>query len=134
MEVGYVEFRGGVKECGMAKTIEYSFGDYSVTFACEENAPFGEMSDLHICNLGMNFRSSVQVPEFNVYDFVMAIRVGNGPPPDKVICTGIVVSSAPQEDGFHTIIHFTNLDLKDASLLKQLTKANKMRCPGCANC
>ena len=74
MEVGYLDFRGGVKECGMVKITEYSFGDYSVAFACEGDSPFGEMSRLHICNVCMHFCASAQVPEFNMYDFEMAIQ------------------------------------------------------------
>lgn len=134
MEVGYLDFRGGVKECGMVKITEYSFGDYSVAFACEGHSPFGEMSRLHICNLGMHFCASAQVPEFNMYDFEMAIRSGSDASPMKVKCTGVVVRSAPQEDGFYTVIHFSNLCQKDAACLKELTKLNKTRCEVCANC
>jgi len=115
-------------------TTQYTFGDYSVCLGLDEETPLGELNDLHICHLGMRFISSRALPEFSMYDFDMAIKSTQGGESISVRCCGIVVSSAPEEDGFRTVIHFSDLADEDASHLAVVTKANKMRCDYCANC
>ena len=115
-------------------TTEYTFGDYNVSLALEEDAPLGKLDDLHICHLGMKFISARQIPEFNVYEFEMGMRPAAGGETVKVKCCGVVVSSAPEGAGFRTVIHFADLDKPSKSQLEALTKANKMRCDYCANC
>ena len=115
-------------------TTEYTFGDYSVSLALEQDIPLGRLDDLHICHLGMKFISAQPIPEFNMYEFEMALKPLGAGAPVKVKCCGIVVSSAPEEDGYRTVILFQGLGKEDASGLELLTKANKMRCEYCANC
>lgn len=114
-------------------TTEYTFGDYNVSLALEEDAPLGKLDDLHICHLGMKFISARQIPEFNVYEFEMSLKAGIGEP-SKVKCCGVVVKSEPEGDGFRTVIHFAGMAAADASCLEAVTKAQKMRCDYCANC
>ena len=115
-------------------TTQYTFGDYNVSLALDENKPLGKLNDLHICHLGMKFVSARPIPEFSVYDFEMSLKpVGPGDPV-RVKCCGIVVSSQPEDAGYRTIIHFSGLCKNDAECLEVLTKANKMRCEYCANC
>jgi hypothetical protein len=115
-------------------TTEYTFGDYNVSLALEEEAPLGKLDDLHICHLGMKFISARPIPEFNVYEFEMALKpVGPGEAV-KVKCCGIVVRCEPEGAGFRTVIHFSGLCKEDANCLESLTKATKMRCDYCANC
>ncbi len=116
-------------------TTQYSFGDYSVSLALDEDSPLGKLDDLHICHLGMKFISSRPLPEFGLYEFEIAIKpLAGDQTPAKVKCCGVVVSSAPEGDGYRTVIHFADLGKHDASCLEALTKANKMRCDYCANC
>lgn len=115
-------------------TSKYSFGDFSVSLALDADAPLGELEDLHICHLGMKFISARQVPEFSVYEFEIGVRPVAGGAPVQVKCCGIVVSCAPEGEGFRTVIHFSGLAQSDATCLETLTKANKMRCDYCANC
>lgn len=116
-------------------TIQYSFGDYSVSLALDEESPLGKLDDLHICHLGMKFISSRPLPEFSLYEFEIAIKsLAGDQTPAKVKCCGVVVSSAPEGDGYRTVIHFSDLDHCAKSHLEALTKANKMRCEYCANC
>ena len=116
-------------------TTKYSFGDYSVSLALDEESPLGKLDDLHICHLGMKFISACPLPEFGLYEFEIAIKPVNGSAaPSKVKCCGVVVSSAPEGGGYRTVIHFADLCKDDASCLEALTKANKMRCDYCANC
>ncbi|NCA81413.1 MAG: hypothetical protein EOM72_01515 [Opitutae bacterium] len=114
-------------------TTEYTFGDYNVSLALEEDAPLGKLDDLHICHLGMKFISARQIPEFNVYEFEMSLKAANGEP-SKVKCCGVVVKSEPEGDGFRTVIHFAGMANSDVSCLEAVTKAQKMRCDYCANC
>ena len=115
-------------------TTTYSFGDYNVSLALDENEPLGKLDDLHICHLGMKFISARRIPEFSVYEFEMSLKpVGPGDP-IQVKCCGIVVSSQPEGAGYRTIIHFSGLCKDDVHCLDALTKANKMRCDYCANC
>jgi hypothetical protein len=115
-------------------TTHYSFGDYNVSLALDEEAPLGKLEDLHICHLGMKFISPRPLPEFGVYEFEIALNPVGGSPAAKVKCCGIVVKSEPEGDGFRTIIHFADMAQSDASCLETLTKAQKMRCDYCANC
>ena len=116
-------------------TTQYSFGDYSVSLALDEDSPLGKLDDLHICHLGMKFISARPLPEFGLYEFEIAIKpVDCSAAASKVKCCGVVVSSAPEGDGYRTVIHFADLCKNDASCLEALTKANKMRCDYCANC
>ena len=115
-------------------TSKYSFGDFSVSLALDADTPLGNLEDLHICHLGMKFISARQVPEFSIYEFEIGVRPVDGGDPVKVKCCGIVVSSAPEGEGFRTVIHFSGLAQADATCLETLTKANKMRCDYCANC
>ena len=115
-------------------TTEYTFGDYNVSLALEEDAPLGKLDDLHICHLGMKFISARQIPEFNVYEFEMSLKAVGGGEPAKVKCCGVVVSSTPEGNGFRTVIHFAGMAEADASCLEAVTKAQKMRCDYCANC
>ena len=116
-------------------TTKYSFGDYRVSLALDEDSPLGKLDDLHICHLGMKFISARPLPEFSQYEFEIAITpVSPGTETTKVKCCGVVVSSQPEEGGYRTVIHFAGLCKDDASRLETLTKANKMRCDYCANC
>jgi hypothetical protein len=115
-------------------TTEYTFGDYNVCFALEEEAPLGKLDDLHICHLGMKFISDRQIPEFNVYEFEIAMRPISGGDPVKVKCCGVVVSSEPEGERYRTVIHFSDLAKADAHCLEKVTKAQKMRCDYCGNC
>ena len=115
-------------------TTKYTFGDYSVSLALDENEPLGKLADLHICHLGMKFISPRPIPEFSVYDFEMALKPVGADEATRVKCCGIVVSSQPEGAGYRTIIHFSGLCKNDAECLETLTKANKMRCEYCANC
>ena len=116
-------------------TTKYTFGDYSVSLALEENSPLGRLDDLHICHLGMKFISARPLPEFGLYEFDIAIVPAKGAGKSaQVKCCGVVVKSEPEDGGFRTVIHFADLAKADASCLEQLTKANKMRCDYCANC
>lgn len=116
-------------------TTEYTFGDYNVCLALEEEAPLGKLEDLHICHLGMKFISDRQISEFNVYEFEIAMKpAGASGDPVKVKCCGIVVSSEPEGNRYRTIIHFSELAPSDADCLETLTKAKKMRCDYCHNC
>ena len=115
-------------------TSQYSFGEYSVSLALDQESPLGKLDDLHICHLGMKFISARPLPEFSLYEFEIAITPNAGTTPAKVKCCGVVVSSQPEEAGFRTVIHFAGLCKDDASRLEALTKANKMRCDYCANC
>jgi len=112
---------------------QYTFGDYSVSLGLDEKDPLGELEDLHICHLGMKFLSSRALPEFGMYEFDMAIKPTRGGDPITVRCCGIVVSSEPEDNGFRTVIHFSNLGEEDATCLEAVTKANNMRCDYCAN-
>ena len=115
-------------------TTEYAFGDYNVSLALEEDAPLGRLDDLHICHLGMKFVSARQIPEFNIYEFDMAIKPSAGGEPVNVKCCGVVVKCEPERDGYRTVIHFADLPESDASRLETLTKSQKMRCEYCENC
>lgn len=115
-------------------TTEYAFGDYNVSLAVDEALPLGKLNDLHICHLGMRFISARQIPEFNVYEFDMAIQSSGGGDPVKVKCCGVVVKCEPEDSGFRMVIHFADLPKSDASCLEAVTKAQKMRCEYCANC
>lgn len=115
-------------------TTEYTFGDYNVCFALEEDAPLGKLDDLHICHLGMKFISDRRIPEFSVYEFEIAMKPVAGGEAVKVNCCGVVVSSVPEDGRFRTVIHFSDLAQSDASCLETVTKANKMRCDYCGNC
>lgn len=115
-------------------TTTYSFGDYSVFFALDAESPLGPLEDLHICHLGMKFISRRSIPLFSVYEFNMAIRSVPGDTPDvQVKCSGVVVGCEPENGGYRTVIHFSDLTKSDCSCLKDITKANKMRCDYCAN-
>ncbi len=116
-------------------TSTYSFGDYSVSLALDEECSLGRLDDLHICHLGMKFISIRPLPEFGLYEFEIAIHpVKDAGKVSKVKCCGVVVKSEPEGEGFRTVIHFADLAKSDASCLEALTKANKMRCDYCANC
>ena len=116
-------------------TTKYSFGDYSVSLALDEDSPLGKLDDLHICHLGMKFISARPLPEFSLYEFEIAIKPAKDESKaTKVKCCGVIVSSQPEGAGFRTVIHFADLRKSDASCLEMLTKANKMRCDYCANC
>ncbi len=115
-------------------TTTYSFGDYHVALALDQDAALGKLDDLHICHLGMKFISPRPLPEFGVYEFEMAIRPVGGTTATKVKCCGVVVKSEPEGEGFRTIIHFCEMSPADCSCLEAITKANKMRCDYCANC
>ncbi len=115
-------------------TTEYTFGDYSVSLALEQDVPLGRLDDLHICHLGMKFISARQIPEFNMYEFEMALTPHGAGDRVRVKCCGIVVSSTPENSGYRTVILFSGLGKDDANCLEILTKANKMRCDYCANC
>ena len=115
-------------------TTEYTFGDYNVSLALEEDAPLGKLNDLHICHLGMKFISARQIPEFNVYEFEMGMRPAAGGEAVKVKCCGVVVKCEPEGAGFRTVIHFADLPKSDASCLEAVTKTQKMRCSYCENC
>ena len=115
-------------------TTEYAFGDYNVSLALEEDAPLGRLDDLHICHLGMKFVSARQIPEFNIYEFDMAIKPSAGGEPMTVKCCGVVVKCEPERDGYRTVIHFADLPESDATRLETLTKSQKMRCEYCENC
>ena len=115
-------------------TTEYTFGDYNVSLALEADAPLGKLDDLHICHLGMTFISPRPIPEFNVYDFDMAIKPTAGGDPVNVKCCGVVVKSEKEGEGYRTVIHFADLPKAHASCLETLTKVQKMRCEYCENC
>jgi hypothetical protein len=115
-------------------TTEYTFGDYNVSLAVEDNAPLGKLEDLHICHLGMKFTSPRQLPEFSVYEFEMSLKPTGGAEASKVKCCGVVVRSEPEGNGFRTIIHFAGVDESTVGCLESVTKAQKMRCDYCANC
>ncbi len=116
-------------------TSVYSFGEYSVSFAVEEENPLGKLDDLHICHLGMRFISARKLPEFSAFEFEMSLKpAGENSEPEQVQCCGMVVSSEPEGDGFRTVIHFVNLDESDSSCLEAVTKAQNMRCDYCGNC
>jgi len=116
-------------------TTVYTFGDYSVSLALEQDdAPLGKLDDLHICHLGMKFISPRPLPEFGIYEFDIAIKPVKEGAATRVKCCGVVVKSEPEADGYRTVIHFADLAKSDASCLEVLTKANKMRCDYCANC
>ena len=74
-------------------TTEYTFGDYNVSLALEEDAPLGKLDDLHICHLGMKFISARQIPEFNVYEFEMAMRPVTGGEAVKALGEGSLEDS-----------------------------------------
>ena len=114
-------------------TTDYPFGDYKVSFAMDE-APLGKLNDLHICHLGMKFISDRPLPEFNVYEFEMAIRPAGSGEPVNLKCCGVVVRCEPEGAGHRVVIHFADLDKQDAHCLETVTKASKMRCDYCANC
>ena len=134
--VGFFRRRGTVCENSNAMTTtKYSFGDYSVSLALDEDSPLGRLDDLHICHLGMKFISGRPLPEFGLYEFEIAIKpLTGGEAAAKVKCCGVVVKSEPEGAGFRTVIHFADLCKDDASCLEALTKANQMRCDYCANC
>jgi hypothetical protein len=113
---------------------KYTFGEYSVSLGLDEEAPLGQLEDLHICHLGMKFIAPRQLPEFSIYEFDMAIKPTMGGEPVTVKCCGIVVSSEPEGNGFRTVIHFSGLAEDAASCLETVTKTNKMRCDYCENC
>lgn len=114
---------------------KYTFGDYSVSLGLDEENPLGEISDLHICHLGMKFLCARRLPEFSIYEFEMSMKpVAASGESITVKCCGIVVSSEPEGDGYRTVIHFSGLEQDDASHLETLTKTNNMRCEYCANC
>jgi hypothetical protein len=115
-------------------TTNYSFGDYSVSLALDEDAPLGKLDDLHICHLGMKFISARPLPEFSVYEFEISVRAAGGGKPAKVKCCGVVVKSEPEGKGFRTVIHFVEMTESDCNCLEAVTKLNKMRCDYCANC
>ena len=116
-------------------TTKYSFGEYSVSLALDEDSPLGPLDDLHICHLGMKFISARPMPEFGLYEFDIAIRpLSDGGEPARVKCCGVVVSSQPEGAGFRTVIHFADLPKAHASCLETLTKVQKMRCEYCENC
>ena len=115
-------------------TTEYTFGDYNVSLALDQEAPLGKLEDLHICHLGMKFTSARQLPEFGIYEFDMTMKPSAGGEPVAVKCCGIVVKSEPEGNGFRTVIHFSDLGKTDASCLETITKVQKMRCDYCANC
>ena len=115
-------------------TTDYAFGDYNVSLALEEDAPLGRLDDLHICHLGMKFISARPIPEFNVYDFDMAIKPSAGGDPVSVKCCGVVVKCEPEGEGFRTVIHFADLPPSDDTRLEALTKVQRMRCEYCENC
>lgn len=116
-------------------TTNYTFGDYSVSLALDEEAPLGPLEDLHICHLGMKFISSREIPLFSIYEFEMTMQPTASPEkPLRVKCCGVVVSCEAENGGYRTVIHFSDLGKSDASCLEAVTKANKMRCDYCANC
>ena len=115
-------------------TTEYTFGDFNVSFATDDDAPLGKLDDLHICHLGMKFRSPRQLPEFAVYEFEMALKPVGGTDPAKVKCCGVVVKSEPEGKAFRTVIHFLDLAESEAGCLESVTKSQKMRCDYCVNC
>lgn len=115
-------------------TTQYTFGDYNVSLALDEDAPLGKLNDLHICHLGMKFISARPLPEFSIYEFAVALTPLDGDEAANVKCCGIVVKSEPEGDGFRTVIHFAGMAESDASCLEALTKAQNMRCDYCANC
>jgi len=115
-------------------TTKYTFGEYSVCLGLDHENPLGEIEDLHICHLGMKFLSLRLLPEFSVYDFDMAIKPTQTGDAVTVRCSGIVVSSEPEGNGFRTVIHFSGLGESEASHLETVTKDNNMRCDYCANC
>lgn len=115
-------------------TTQYTFGDYSVSLALDQDSPLGKLDDLHICHLGMKFISARQLPEFSVYEFEIALNPAGGNSVSKVKCCGIVVKSEPEGGGFRTVIHFSDMAKSDATCLETLTKTQKMRCDYCANC
>lgn len=115
-------------------TSEYTFGDYSVSLALEQESPLGKLEDLHICHLGMKFISAQRLPEFSIYEFDMTMKPAVGGEPVALKCCGIVVKSEPEGGGFRTVIHFSDLAKTDAHCLEAITKAQKMRCDYCANC
>ena len=115
--------------------MNYTFGDYSVTLALDDETPLGRLDDLHICHLGMKFIAAREIPVFSMYEFDMAIRpLDAGGESMRVKCCGVVVSCEPEDDGFRTVIHFADLGKSDASCLEAITKTNNMRCDYCANC
>lgn len=116
-------------------TTNYTFGDYSVSFALDADAPLGPLKDLHICHLGMKFIGRREIPVFSMYEFDMAMNpVEPGGEALRLKCCGVVVSCEPESGGFRTVIHFADLGKSDASCLEALTKRNNMRCDYCANC
>ena len=137
-ECGFgLDFRGeeGEEECDKRMTTtNYSFGEYSVSLALDEDAPLGKLDDLHICHLGMKFISDRALPEFNMYEFEISVRPTGSRKSSKVKCCGVVVKSEPEGRGFRTVIHFIEMAESDCNCLEAVTKANKMRCDYCANC
>lgn len=134
-EVGS-EVSGGMnsERTAAMTTTTYSFGDYSVYLALDAKTPLGPLEDLHICHLGMRFISKHEIPLFSVYEFNMAVRSSPGNNPEvNVKCCGVVVGCEPENSGFRIAIHFSDLNKSDSTCLKDITKANKMRCDYCAN-
>ena len=116
-------------------TMNYTFGDYSVSLALDEETPLGRLDDLHICHLGMKFIAAREIALFSIYEFDMAILPADPTQESlRVKCCGVVVSCEPEDGGFRTVIHFADLAKSDASCLEAVTRANKMRCDYCANC
>ena len=115
-------------------TSQYSFGEYSVSLALDQESPLGKLDDLHICHLGMKFISARPLPEFSIYEFEVALKPVGGSETSKVKCCGVVVKCEAEGAGFRTVIHFAGMAEADASRLEAVTKAQKMRCDYCANC
>ncbi|HPC20376.1 MAG TPA: hypothetical protein PL039_09285 [Kiritimatiellia bacterium] len=116
-------------------TTDYLFGDYNVSLASEAEASLGKLDELHICHLGMKFISDRKIPEFNVYEFEIAVKpLGTATDALKVKCCGVVVSSEPEGGRFRTVIHFSDLAPSDANCLEAVTRDKKMRCEYCGNC
>lgn len=117
-------------------TTDYTFGNYNVSFALEEDhPPLGKLEDLHICHLGMKFVSACPMPEFAVYEFEIAVRpVRSGAKATKLKCCGGVVKSEPEGSSYRTVIHFADMGKAESACLEAVTKAQKMRCEYCENC
>ncbi|HQF21529.1 MAG TPA: hypothetical protein PLT37_09840 [Kiritimatiellia bacterium] len=115
-------------------TTTYTFGDYTVTLTLDQESPLGNLRDLHICHLGMRFLAPQPLPEFQQYEFDIAVKQPDGQAPSTVKCCGIVVSSQPEDNAFRTVIHFADLCGQDRSSLHTLTRDNRMRCEDCGNC
>lgn len=88
---------------------------------------FGQISDFHMCNLGMCFLAAKEAECFTLHEFELNL------PEQSLRCQCAVVGCEPENETFRTHIHFLDVPAAVAACVAEWSHTHNLRCPHCAN-